>query len=311
MNSSATSSPDLSSATPQVGVVVPTRNRWLKTQRFLSAIADQTYPHLQVIIVDANSSDGTPERVRQNFPQVNVIEVGDQCYWTGSTNAGVCHALDTGCDYVFTINDDAVFAVDHVEQLVKLAQTHDCLILGNRINYLAERDRIWSLGTYSNWGSSAFLTLAYCDAREADVPAEVWALPVRKVEALPGNGVLIHRSVFAKIGLYNDWLLPHYHADSELIMRANRAGIQAFIAPNVVLYNDFSVEQKRLNLKSIRGLTYALFHKKSHLFLPPLLYTFVRYCPPQQWVRTLWALGRRALSLRQGLQNSTSPRRLG
>lgn len=307
MNSPAPPSPDSSAspALPHVGVVVPTRNRWPKTQRFLSAIADQTYPQLQVIIVDANSSDGTPEQVRQQFPSVTVIEVGDQCYWTGSTNAGVRHALKQGCDYIFTINDDAVIATDHIETLVRLAQTHDCLILGNRINYLAECDRIWSLGTYSNWGSAAFLTLAYCDAREADVPAEVWGQPVRAVEALPGNGVLIHRSVFARVGLYNDWLLPHYHADSELIMRANRAGIPAYIAPNVVLYNDFSVEQKRLDLKSVRGLTYALFHKKSYLFLPPLLYTFIRYCPPHQWGKTLWALGKRALSLRQGVQSKT------
>ncbi|MGP1386335.1 MAG: glycosyltransferase family 2 protein [Thainema sp.] len=298
MNSFAAAPSDSELVMPKVGVVVPTRNRWLKTQRFLSAIADQTYPHLQVIIVDAHSSDGTPERVRQHFPHVTVIEVSDQCYWAGSTNAGVRHALETNCDYVFTVNDDAVFATDHLEQLVRLAQTHHCLILGNRINYLAERDRIWSLGTYSNWGSAAFLTLAYCDVREADVPAEIWAQPVREVEALPGNGVLIHRSVFTRIGLYNDWLLPHYHADSELMMRANRAGIQSYVASHVVLYNDFSVEQKRLDLKSLRGLSYALLHKKSHLFLPPLLYTFVRYCPPKQWVKTIGSLGRRALSLR-------------
>jgi GT2 family glycosyltransferase len=282
---------------PLVTVVVPTRNRWATTQRFLTAIAQQTYPHLRVIVVDANSSDGTPAQIQQQFPQVQLLQVGDQCYWAGSTNAGVRLALAQDSDYVLTINDDAVIESDHIAQLVHLAQTQPCLILGNQINYLADRDRIWALGTYTDWGSAKFLTLAYHNVPQQDLPQAIGAAAVIEVDALPGNGVLIHRSVFEQVGLYQDRWLPHYHADSELIMRARQQGIAAFVTPRVTLYNDFSREQKQMRLRSLDGLTYALFHPRSHLFMLPIVYIFIRYCPPRAWISTAKALSNRGMQL--------------
>jgi hypothetical protein len=76
-------------------------------------------------------------------------------------------------------------------------------------------------------------------------------------------------------------------------MRAVRRGIDAYVTPQVVLYNDFSAAQKQLSLGRVRGLAYALGHKKSHLYLPALLYIFGRYCPLRQKGRTLRALGQR------------------
>ena len=46
-----------------------------------------------------------------------------------------------------------------------------------------------------------------------------------------GNGSLFHRTVFEQIGLYDDRWTPHYHGDSELTMRAERAGIARWVSP--------------------------------------------------------------------------------
>lgn len=278
---------------PKVALVVPTHNRKAKTLRFLAQMAHQTYTALQVIIVDAGSRDGTPDAVNQQFPLAVVLPVKTQNFWAGATNAGVRYALGVGCDYVLTINDDAVVQPDHVERLVALAERHQIRILGNQINYLADRDRIWALGTYTAWGTQDFLRLAYGDAIQRDLATEVTEAEVIAVDALPGNGVLIHHSVYRQVGLYNAVCLPHYHADSELVMRAVSQGIAAYVTPQVVLYNDFSAAQKQLSLKTIQGLAYALGHKKSHLYLPALLYIFCRYCPLRQKVSTLKALGQR------------------
>lgn len=284
---------------PKVALVVPTHNRKAITLRFLAQIANQTYAALQVIIVDAGSRDGTPEAVNQQFPLVVVLPVNPQNFWAGATNAGVRYALEAGCDYILTINDDAVVNPDHVEHLVVLAERHQIRILGNQINYLADRDRIWSLGTYTAWGTQDFLRLAHSDKSQQDLAPDVTQSAVIAVDALPGNGVLVHHSVYRQIGLYNAVFLPHYHADSELVMRAVRRGIAAYVTPQVVLYNDFSAVQKQLPLSGIKGLAYTLGHKKSHLYLPALLYIFSRYCPLKQKGRTLMALGQRFAQMRR------------
>lgn len=284
---------------PTVIAVVPTRNRQALTLRCLEQMTAQTYRALAVVIVDAQSTDGTPETVRQRYPSVVVLAAGDRDFWAGATNHGVRHALELGADYVLTINDDAVVEPDYVERLVALAQAHDGQILGSQINYLADRDRVWALGSQTTWGTQDFLRLAYADHALAQLPAAVTQAPVIAVDALPGNGVLIHHSVYRHIGLYRARLLPHYHADSEFVMRAISHGINAYVTPQVILYNDFSPQQKRLPLRSLRGLAYTFGHPKSHLYAPAVAYLWGRYCPLAKKWATLRALGQRFGAMRR------------
>lgn len=282
---------------PKVVAVIPTRNRKDKLFRFLEKFSCQTYPHLQMIIVDSNSTDGTREELVQRFPEVTLICVSDREYWTGATNAGVRAALSDGCEYILTINDDSVVEQNHVERMLEIAQRHQVLILGNCINYLNNPHLIWSLGTSNQWGTANFLSLNYHDTNLEDLSTEISNSEIIPVDALAGNGVLISRQVFMQIGLYNEHFLPHYHADSEITMRAHSRGIKVFVSPSIILLNDFHADQKKLNLNQSKGFLYALFHKKSHLFILPLIYIFVMYCPNWQKLKTLWTLMQRFVLL--------------
>jgi GT2 family glycosyltransferase len=203
-------SPDVPNL-PKVAAVIPTRNRKDKLFRFLEKFSCQTYPQLQIIIVDSNSTDGTREELVQRFPEVTLICASDREYWTGATNAGVRTALRDSCEYILTINDDSVVELNHVERMVEIAQKYQVLILGNCINYLANPHLIWSLGTSNQWGTANFLSLHYHDTNLESLPLEVRNLEIMQVDALAGNGVLISRQVFTQIGLYNENFLPHYH----------------------------------------------------------------------------------------------------
>ena len=278
---------------PTVAAIVPTFNRKDKLCRFLELALAQTYSNLQIIVVDSSSSDGTAELVREKFPQVTLIRVSDREFWTGATNAGVRLALDRQVDFILTINDDAIIGNDHVTKLVNLAQKYQLSILGNRIDYLIPKDRVWSLGTYSDWGTDRFLKIAYNDINLSEIETKILNQELILVETLSGNGVVVDTTVFKKIGLYNASFCPHYHGDSELIMRAKKAGLEAWVAPNIVLTNDFSDEQKQLPLKTLAGLKYIFFNPKSHLFAISILYLIWQYCPVSKQFITLWSLLRR------------------
>lgn len=275
---------------PKVIAVIPTHNRKDKLFRFLEKFSKQTYPNLQIIVVDSNSTDATRQEIIHLFPQVNLICVSDRKYWSGATNAGVKRALQDGCEYVLTINDDSIVALNHVERMVEITQKYQILILGNCINYLSSPKLIWALGTSNHWGTTSFLSLNYHNIELDNLPTSVKNMELIQVDALAGNGVLIHRNVFEKIGLYNEIFLPHYHADSEIAIRATNRGIKVFVTPSIILLNDFHPDQKQLNLKQLKDLIYALFHKKSHLFILPLIYIFVMYCPNNKKLRTFWKL---------------------
>lgn len=283
---------------PKVSAIVPTRNRKDKLFRFLEQFTLQTYPNLQIIVVDSNSTDGTREELLKCFPQVNLVMVTDNEYWAGATNAGVKIALKDKCEYILTINDDSIVEVEHVSKMVAIAKKHQALILGSSINYLSNPNVIWSIGTSNYWGTANFLQLNYHNLELEKIPEHIKNNEIIQVDALAGNGVLIHHQVFAKIGLYNESFLPHYHADSEFSIRANYHKIKVFVVPSVVLLNDFYDNQKKLNLNRIQGIIYALFHKKSHLFIVPLTYIFIMYCPNNKKILTLWMLIQRLVKLR-------------
>ncbi len=284
----------------KVVAVVPTYNRWSKTQRFLQRFSKQTYRNLTVVIVDAHSPDNTANKVKNQYSNAVVLSVDSSQYWAGATNAGVRYALSCNCDYVLTINDDAMIGYKHVEQLVDLAQRHNLPILGNRIDYLSSPGEIWALGTQMNWGTPHFLRLLHHGDRVDSLPVEITSREILAVDTLPGNGVLIHYGVFEQVGLYQSRYLPHYHADSELILRAGRKGFQAYVAPYVVLRDDFSDDQKEQNFKDIAGLSFAFLSPKSHLFVPAIAYIFLRYCPWYAYPQTLYYLLVRLLRLGKG-----------
>jgi GT2 family glycosyltransferase len=280
-------------STPTVSAIIPTFNRKDKLCRFLDLILTQTYPNLQIIVVDSSSIDGTANLVKVRFPQVTLIQVSDREFWTGATNAGVKLALERQVDLILTINDDAVIDSDHISKLVDLSQRHQLSILGNRIDYLTPKHRVWSLGTYSDWGTDRFLKIAYNDIDLSEIPSKILTQDLICVDALPGNGVLIRSDVFRKIGVYNSNFCPHYHGDSEFIMRAKKAGFDVWIAPKIILLNDFSGDQKQLPPKSIAGLKYTFFDPRSHLFMLAILYLIWEYCPRSQQVPTCWSLLKR------------------
>jgi GT2 family glycosyltransferase len=294
----------------QITVVIPTYNRATKTLRFLerfqeqvgfaAARPDNCNVAIQVVIVDASSPDGTAEQVRQaypHYPQVTVLSVAADHFWTAATNVGVRHALAQGAEFIFTVNDDAILPANHLAELVGIAQRHQLKILGNRINYLSDPQRVWSLGTYTHWGTADFLRLAYCDQPLTNVPETILQAEIVAVDALAGNGVLLHRAVFEKIGLYEEHFLPQYHADSELVMRAKQAGLDAYIAPGLCLYNDFHKSQKQTDAKGLARYWHTFLSKKSHQFAPAILYILAKYCPVEHRLGTALALGRRLLGL--------------
>ncbi|MBD2501058.1 glycosyltransferase family 2 protein [Anabaena azotica] len=264
---------------PKVCAVIPTRNRKDITLRFLESFSKQSYINLDTVIVDANSTDGTQDAVVRKFPKITLINVDDNSYWTASTNRGVELALRKGYDFILTINDDSNIDTDYVANLVQLSVKNNILILGSRIDYMLKPGLIWSLGAYSQWGSREILQLSYHTQWADNLPSRIREKDFIDVDSLPGNGVLIHRSVFEQIGIYDEFWLPHYHSDSEFIMRAIKKGIPAYCAVNVVVYNDCPVEETEIKITTLRQLFYTYFKKKSHLFFVPIFYLVLMYCP--------------------------------
>ena len=267
----------------RIAAIVPCYNRREKTLRFLDVFLAQTYLNLDLILVDSDSHDGTDLAVKTRAPNAIVLKATREDYWTAATNVGVNYALQHDYDYILTINDDCLIASDYVETLVNLAEKYDLPILGSRIEYLDQPGLLCGLGISPNWVTSLF-SHRYKDQLFDRLPAHIQNAEVLEADTLPGNGTLIHRSVFEAVGIYDQRHLPHYLSDVELVMRAKRTGFAIAVTPKAIIRDDFPTPTQRASEDSNRGVfwdefRYIFFHKRSGGKLSSRFYIILNYCP--------------------------------
>ncbi|HJQ32243.1 MAG TPA: glycosyltransferase family A protein [Pyrinomonadaceae bacterium] len=114
------------SSNPLVTVIIPTWNcrRWIG--ECLDSIKAQTYQHVETLVVDDCSTDGTAEWLRSE-PQYSFAEVRVQ-----PKNAGASKARNAGIraargELIVFIDSDDILEPDHVSTAVETFARHDRL----------------------------------------------------------------------------------------------------------------------------------------------------------------------------------------
>jgi rhamnopyranosyl-N-acetylglucosaminyl-diphospho-decaprenol beta-1,3/1,4-galactofuranosyltransferase len=108
-----------SSVGPSVTAVVVTYNRRDLLLEALTAIHKQTRAPDAVIVVDNASTDGSAAAVRENFPGVQVAELGRNTGGAGGFAYGMKAALAGGADLIWLMDDDTVPEPDALRALIE------------------------------------------------------------------------------------------------------------------------------------------------------------------------------------------------
>ena len=92
---------------PRVRVVIVNHNGGDMTLRCLDSLRRVSWPadRVEVVLVDNASSDGVVARVREGYPEVSVLEAGDNLGFGGGCNLAMRELGDT--DHVALLNNDA------------------------------------------------------------------------------------------------------------------------------------------------------------------------------------------------------------
>ncbi len=101
---------------PTVSLVISVWNRKDDLRENLASIRAQTVKADQVVVVDNDSHDGTPEMVVTEFPEVQLIRMPHSAY-------GACETFNIGFssawgDFVGILDDDVVLPADFVAQML-------------------------------------------------------------------------------------------------------------------------------------------------------------------------------------------------
>jgi GT2 family glycosyltransferase len=216
-------------STPLVYVVTVNWNRVADTLDCLSSIYNSTYSNLRVLVVDNGSSDGSPEKITQGFPMVEQIINPENLGFARGYNIGMKHAVDSGAEYVFIINNDATVAPDAITHLVQSSSPKNG-ILAPLVKYAEHPNMIWSSG-----GLTRSWTLEKHDPLYEKQDTGDWDHTLSR-DFVTGCAMLLPSTTLTNVG-YFDENFHMYYEDMDLCRRVRNAGLEIFVIPSAKVWH--------------------------------------------------------------------------
>lgn len=98
----------------KISVVVTTRNRRDLLATTLRCVRDQSWPSVELIVVDEASTDDTAAMVARDFPEARLVRNDTPRGVSGARNTGLAAASG---DWLFFLDDDDLIHPRHLEEL--------------------------------------------------------------------------------------------------------------------------------------------------------------------------------------------------
>lgn len=197
-----------------IATLLTVHNRKEKTLQCLRCLYKQLPIEgykLDVYLTDDGCTDGTPESIREEFPQVTIINGDGSLFWNRGMYAAWSKATETAdYDFYLWLNDDTFLFDDALFRLFSSSREYDdkAIIIGSSCSI---KDN--SIITYGG-----ILTKG---GRVIDVNEE------HQCDTFEGNIVLISKYVYRTIGM-NDNIFHHAVGDYDYGYRAAEAGIRIY-----------------------------------------------------------------------------------
>lgn len=214
------------SAIERIAVLATCHNRKEQTLCCLRALYSQKLSHrvtIVVYLVDDGCTDGTRDSVRNEFPDVRLLEGDGSLYWCGGMRLAWAEAMKARYDAYLWLNDDTILLPSALDTLlatarrVRAREGHDGIIVGSC------RDPNTAKHTYGGRVKSSRRS------RLPDRPLTP-SHDILACDTMNGNLVLVTGSAFSSLGNFSQ---PYIHAfgDTDYGMRASRMGIPLRVAP--------------------------------------------------------------------------------
>ena len=206
---------------PLISVVVANWNGLRYLDHCLSSLAAQTYPAVEVIVVDNGSSDGSPAWIAEHFPAVHVIANSANRGFAVANNQGI--AASRG-PFVALLNNDAWAEPGWLTGLYAAAAPDDRIgMVASLMVSASQPERVDSAG----------ICVDRCGIswdRGGGQSAAAWASGPLEVFGACAGAALYRREMLDQLGGFDEDFFA-YLEDVDLAWRGRWLGWQARYAP--------------------------------------------------------------------------------
>jgi len=258
-------------ATPLVYIILVNWNGKDVTLECLRSLNGISYRNFKIVVVDNASSDGSAQTIRDEFPNVAVLEMQQNLRFAGGTNAGLRYAMDHGAELLLLLNNDTTVDREFLNAMVSRILSADKIgMVAPKIYYDNDPQRIWFAGgRISMWsGTMRHVGLREVDRGQHDQP--------REIEYASGCCILTRTSVVRETGLLDESYLM-YTEDADWSIRLRALGYGIVYEPRAKVWHKISV--------SAGG--HLSWYKMKNKYFSNLRF-FGRYAAWYQWLVFPW-----------------------
>ena len=170
---------------------------------------------VDIWLTNDGCTDGTPEAVKQYFPEVNIVDGDGSLFWNrGMWTAWNAASAVKTYDYYLWLNDDTLLLDDALDILIEASveKSDKAIIVG------VCKSSINNETTYSGYVNKRRISPNGC---------------LQNVDYFNGNIVLVPSFVFNIVGNL-DFYYRHSHGDTDYGQRAKSFGINSFISKGYI-----------------------------------------------------------------------------
>lgn len=233
---------------PKIYFIIVTYNAMKWAEKCFSSLRKSSVP-VEVIVVDNGSTDGTQDFLKNNFPDVEIHQSGENLGFGKANNLGIEMAYKKGADFFYLMNQDAWIFENSLEELLKVYQNlpkkEEIGILspmhldGTEQHLDLFLDKYISHNFQNRMISDLYLRTPKSSYEISFINAAHWFLP---------------RNTIEKVGGFNPYFF-HYGEDNEYVNRLHFHGKKIFLCPESKVVHDGKQNLEKVDYTTFKDLS--------------------------------------------------------
>lgn len=168
---------------------------------------------IQTIVIDNASSDNTVDYIKENYPEIHLVESKENLGFGKANNLGFKYAIEQNADFIFLLNQDAWVDKNTIEELANTFKKNSEYGILSPIHLTKDRSKL-------DLFFSSYLTPDLCPDIVSDyILEQKIKKDVYSTSFVNAAMWLISKDCLSIVGGF-DSLFPHYGEDNNYIHRA-------------------------------------------------------------------------------------------
>jgi hypothetical protein len=219
---------------PLISVIALNWNTTAVTCDFLLSIRKQnTYPNIEVIVVDNASNEDPSDQFLQAYPGALVVRNSTNLGFSAGNNAGIRKASG---DYLFIVNNDTEFTPGLLEGLLEVYEEHpDAGIVCPKFHYFFDKGTIEYAGYYPVnifTGRNSMIGCREKDHGQYD--------QMKETHYAHGGAMMVPRRVIEEVGVMPEEFFLYYE-EFDWSEQIKRHGFKVYYQPKSLIYHKESM----------------------------------------------------------------------